>query len=72
MEILLAVGVMALCFIGLGLGLVLKRRHNCVQGSCGGEAAKDPNSAIACMTCSGDPKKCPEPAQSAGKSPTAS
>lgn len=60
MEILLAVGVMAACFALLGAGLLLRRKKNCLQGSCGGAAAKDPDSEISCPSCAGDPKACPE------------
>ncbi|MFH2203876.1 MAG: hypothetical protein ABIJ96_12215 [Elusimicrobiota bacterium] len=45
---LLTIGVMALCFVGLGIGLILSKKI-CIKGSCGG-ANKDPNSA--CPDCS--------------------
>ena len=59
MEIFLSVVLMAACFAMLGAGLLFSRRMNCVQGSCGG-IANSPNPDIECVTCSGDPKDCPE------------
>ena len=57
MEILLTVGVMALCFAGMGAGLLLSRKV-CLRGSCGGAAWK--GLGLACLLCKGEPKDCPE------------
>ncbi len=56
MEILLAVGVMALCFAGMGAGLLLSRKV-CLRGSCAGAASK--GFSLSCLLCGGS-KDCQE------------
>ncbi|MFH1724476.1 MAG: hypothetical protein ABII00_07630 [Elusimicrobiota bacterium] len=52
MEVLLAVVVMALCFVGLGVGVLFSRKLRCLLGSCGGGAEpKDPDDETRCPAC---------------------
>lgn len=56
MEILLSLGVMAGCFVALGVGAILSDKVR-LHGSCGGVSGKGDD--LSCGACGGDPKECP-------------
>lgn len=55
-TILLSVVLLGICFAGMAIGLILKKKP--LGGSCGGASAKPPG--MECVGCTGDGSKCEE------------